>query len=38
MASRSSRYVAAKVFPLALATAAGAFVYLWITKPAPKKS
>lgn len=37
MASRSSRYIAAKVFPVAVATAAGTFVFLWITKP-PKKS
>lgn len=36
MASKSSRYVAAKVFPLALATAAGSFVYLWITSPRKK--
>lgn len=36
MASRSSRYIAAKVLPLALATAAGSWVYLWVTKPKPK--
>ena len=36
MASRSSRYVAAKVFPLAVAAAAGSWIYLWITKPVKK--
>lgn len=34
--SRSGRYFARKVYPLALATAAGAYIYLWVTKPAKK--
>lgn len=34
--SRSTRYMAKKVYPLALATAAGAWIYLWVTKPKPK--
>lgn len=36
MASRSSRYVASKVFPVAVATAAGTWIYLWITHPRKK--